>query len=653
MPTIPRPRPALLRGVLLVLALVLSLLVAAPAHAAGGTLKGTLKGSDGSPLSYFRVDLYQSTGADTWGLAVTRTFGGFGSTLPPGVFEVSGIPAGTYRACFKTAYDNTYEWAESSGIGCWQGAFDIRNGVDVTITDGGTTTITPRLPAESSVHGTVTGPAGVVVPAYVTPYRRAPDGTWEYRQGAHTDLAGAFTITDLDPGTYRFCLSDVAREYVAGCWRDAAAIAGATDLVVRPGAAPSIAFRVARRASISGAVTRPSGSTSSLYVNAYWYRHDRWEAVAYAAVDGDDRYRISGLDADTYRVCVSGDDVVPTCWQQGSGPDDATDVVLAAGQARTGVDLAPGPAGFVAGTLPDMYLGAQGYPVPVAWTERDGQWEAVSSGDAYPTGVGSNWEYRIGQLPTGRYVICVHHEDPEFVPAFPETCNGDSPTPQGGEPVDVVAGQTTGGVDIATDRAGEIRGQVTGTSQQVRVDLYTRSGRVAASRLTDAEGFYRFRDLPQGDYRVGFHRQTASSAFAAEWWRNKTDGAGLAAASPVTVDGDIVTGIRAVLDPGGTVTGRVLDGAGAPVVGCRLQARAPDGTLAVRTTLTGADGSFSLGGLSTASYQLVVPAACTGGPARFYDAGSPGRTSTRVRDADAVAVVLGATTALPGDLQLP
>jgi hypothetical protein len=638
-------------GFALVLALLAPLLATAPAHAAGGTLNGTLKGPDGNAFEYFRVDLYQPTGPDTWALALTRTVIPWQSPLPPGQFSITGIPAGTYRACFKTAYESTYEWAESSGIGCWRGAFDIRGGVDLTIADGGTTTISPRLPAESSVTGTVVGASGPVQ-VYVQPYWRAPDGTWEYRPGAQTDADGGFDITDLDPGTYRVCLGDVPRKYVGGCWRGSADLAGATDLVLRPGARPAITFRLAPRASIAGRVTRPAGSTEPLYVNAYWYRHDHWEPMSYAAVDDDGRYVLTGLDADTYRLCLSGYDVVSTCWQQADGPADAADIVLATGQARTGINLSPGPAGFVTGTLPDMYLGAQGYPVAVAITMSGGQWEAVTTGDAYPTGVGNDWEYRMGQLPTGSYVICVHHEEPEFVPAFPETCTGDSPTPQGGEPVDVVAGQTTSGVDIATDLAGEIRGQVTGTSARVRVDLYTRSGRVALSRLTDPDGFYRFPQLPMGDYRVGFHRETTVSPFAAEYWRNKTDGVGLTGATPVTVDGNVVNGIRAVLDPGGTITGRLVDGADAPVVGCRLQARAPDGSLAARNAVTAADGTFSVGGLSTASYLLVVPAACTGGAARYYDTGSPGATTTRLRDADPVAVTLGGTAALPGDLRV-
>lgn len=639
-------------GFALVLALLLPLLVAAPAHAAGGTLKGTLKGPDGSPFEYFQVDLYQATGPDTWALALTRTVVPWQSPLPPGQFSITGIPAGTYRACFKTAYDSTYEWAEQSGIGCWRGAYDIRGGLDLTIADGGTTTISPRLPAEASVRGSVVGASGPVQ-VYVQPYRRAPDGTWTYQHGGQTDADGEFVATDLDPGTYRFCLSDVPRQYVGGCWRGSADLAGATDLVVRPGAQPAITFRLAPRASISGTVTRPAGSTEPLYVTVFWYRNNRWEAMNYAGVGEDGHYGVTGLDADTYRTCLSGADVVTACWQHGDGPADADDIVLGTGEARTGIDFSPGPAGFVTGTLPDMYLGAQGYPVPVAWRKEDGRWEAVAAGEANPTGVGNDWEYRMGQLPTGSYVICVHHEEPEFVPAFPETCTGDSPTAQGGEPVEVVAGQTTSGVDIATDLAGEIRGQVTGTSSSVRVDLYTRSGRVALSRLTDAEGFYRFRELPKGDYRVGFHRATVASPYAAEFWRNKPDGAGLAAATPVTVDGGVVAGIRAVLDLGGTIDGRLVDAADAPVAGCRLQARGADGSLAARTTVTAADGTFSVGGLSTASYLLVVPAACTGGAARYYDAGAPGRTSARLRDADPVVVALGGATALPGDLQLP
>jgi hypothetical protein len=480
---------------------------------------------------------------------------------------------------------------------------------------------------------------------------KAPDGTWEQVFGEQSNADGTFVLDDLDPGTYRFCVLDVPREFLPECWRDQPTVATADEVVVPEDGVVPIRLRLARRANISGTVTRPPGVTSPVGVLAYWWRNARWEPVSFASAGPDGGYRITGLDADTYRVCAHGFDVVTTCWRTGSQPDDATDIAIATGQYRRYVDLAPTHAGYVSGTLPDVYLGAQGYPVPTAYRLIEGEWVGVASGDAVPTGIGNNWDYQIGSLPTGKYVVCIEHAEPEFVTAFPRTCTGGSPSPQAGDPVEVVAGATTSGIDIVTGQAGEIRGGVSGATGPVRVDLYAPTGRLAMSTWTGPNDWYHFTELPAGDYRVGFHRTSSRSSLAAEWWQNKGDAIGPAGATPVTVDGAIVAGIRATLDPGGTIDGRLLDSAGSPVDGCVVRARARDGSLAVRTAVTDAAGDFSIGGLSTASYVVVVAQACSGTPTGiFYDAGSPDGTTGRLRNADDVAVTRGLTTTLAVDL---
>ncbi len=639
---------AVVSGVVLVLALLTSLLSPAPAQAAGGILAGTLTGPDGKAFEYFQIDVYRADGPDAWEHAIPPvTITSWDTGLPVGEFAVP-LPAGSYRACFHAL---TYESVEKTGQECWQGGFDVFGATDIVIADGETTTITPSLPREARLHGRVTGARGAGVSAYVAPYRRAPDGTWTLGYGAQSIADGSFVLTDLDPGTYRFCLLDVPREYLSECWDDVSTLAEATEVVVPPGGNPPFYFRLARRANISGTVTRPPGSTASIYVTAHRWRNERWEQVAYAGVDPDGGYRITGLDAGTYRVCADGYEVVRTCWRSGSQVSGATDIVLATGQYRGGVDLAPGPAGFVTGTLPDVYLGAQGYPNVTAWRQVQGGWEGTATGEAVPTGIGNDWTYQIGSLPTGTYVVCVDHADPEFVPAFPHTCHGNSPTPQGGIPVEVVAGTTTSGVDIATGRAGEIRGRVTGASP-ARVDLFTAAGRFAQSQMTAVNGRYRFREIPSGDYYVGFHRAPGRSSLAAEWWKNRTDGVGPTGATPITVDGNIVAGISAILDPGGALTGRVVDESGDPVVGCLVKARGRDDALAVRTATTDATGAFAIDGLSTASYLVYVAQRCSGTPTgMFYDAESPTRTTARTWEAETVAVTRGLTVAMPADLR--
>ena len=89
-------------------------------------------------------------------------------------------------------------------------------------------------------------------------------------------------------------------------------------------------------------------------------------------------------------------------------------------------------------------------------------------------------------------------------------------------------------MEIVTVGPAQIRGRVNGAGRPVRVDLVTAAGRLAVKLTTDAAGAYRFRDLPTGTFYVGFHREPASSPLAAEWWRNRTDGLGIAGATPMS-----------------------------------------------------------------------------------------------------------------------
>lgn len=638
---------ASISGVALTVVLLLSLIVSAPSHAAGGTLAGTLTGPDLRPYHLFTVEVFAADGPDRWRLVTSRTVWS-GDGLPPGRFAVP-LPAGTYRACFSAVPE---DWAEEVGQRCWSDGYDVWGATDVVIADGATTTIDPSLPAEAKLRGRIVGPGGTGVSAYVAPYRRQPDGTWDWRGGAQSLADGTFTVRGLDPGTHRFCLLDVPSEFIAECWDDVPVLADADEVLVEPRDTVVLRFRLARRAVIAGTVSRPVGSSASLYVTPHRWNAGRWvPAKTGVPVGADGSYRITGLNAGTYRVCAEGYDVATACWKRGSSPDDGTDIVLSTGQNRQRIDLSPGPAGFVTGTLPDLYLGAQGYPVPVAWTEAGGTWRAISTGEAGPTGHGGDWAYQIGSLPTGRYVVCVHHEDPEFVPAFPLTCNGGSPSPQGGVPFEVVAGATTSGIDLPTGQAGEIRGSVLNAPGPVRVDLYAQTGRLALSQWTGPDNRYRFGALPPGDYRVGFHRALARTSFAAEWWQNRGDAVGVTGATSVAVDGNSVIGIGATLDTGGAIDGRLLDSTGAPAQGCILRALARDDSLAPRTAITDATGRFTIGGLSTAPYVVLVAKACTGEPtAIYYDADAADGTSARLRFADDVPVTRGRTTALAVDL---
>ena len=270
------------------------------------------------------------------------------------------------------------------------GGYDVfTTATDVVIADDGTTSIDPRLPPDAQLRGRIVGADGVGVSAYVAPYRRLPNGT-----GGHAGRAAEQRGRVVLPPRDLFILAPTGSAS-STCPASTSPSAGTTSaywpMPARSRCCPMpqsrVRFRLLRRANISGTITRPPGTTAPISVIAHRFRNDRWEAAAFAQVVPDGDARLTGLDADTYRVCVDGYDVLRTCWRAGSHVTGATDIVLATGQYRRRVDLAPGPAGFVSGTLPDVYLGAEGYPVVSAWRQTDDGWEAVAK-----RRVGPHWD---------------------------------------------------------------------------------------------------------------------------------------------------------------------------------------------------------------------------------------------------------------------
>lgn len=144
----------------------------------------------------------------------------------------------------------------------------------------------------------------------------------------------------------------------------------------------------------------------------------------------------------------------------------------------------------------------------------------------------------------------------------------DSPTREGSETVVVTAGTLTT-IDPELDHGGSI----TGTVDQAQVDREaiveawvadsTFPGGFARTQtaLTDADGHYTLDSLPSASYRLRFVARTSRLE---GWWQGGRTAQG---ATPVEVTAPAtVAGIDPVLEPWGTVTGRVTRASdGAPV----------------------------------------------------------------------------------------
>jgi hypothetical protein len=160
----------------------------------------------------------------------------------------------------------------------------------------------------------------------------------------------------------------------------------------------------------------------------------------------------------------------------------------------------------------------------------------------------------------------------------------------------------------------------------------------SATTTTLADGTYSFPDLPTGSYQILF-RPPAASGLTAQWY----GGAIRSQAVPVSAkEGEVTGGIDATLVAPATVSGSVRGPGGAALAGARVVAfRTTDTWVGVAEATTGADGSFSIGALPPATYQLrIVAPAGSGLATEWYE-------DATVR-AHATPIVLGSGASVTG-----
>jgi hypothetical protein len=150
---------------------------------------------------------------------------------------------------------------------------------------------------------------------------------------------------------------------------------------------------------------------------------------------------------------------------------------------------------------------------------------------------------------------------------------------EAGDPVTVIAGETTTGIDIALPALGQITGHVTNAATSApisgaTIDVWNFNfNTFIGSVTTDVNGLYTFLNLgPFNAYRV----RARATNFGFVFWNNK-DSAGTA--DVVTVPAGGSTTLDFALGAGGGITGTVIDVAtGLPFTGAQVSIDIIDGS---------------------------------------------------------------------------
>ena len=209
--------------------------------------------------------------------------------------------------------------------------------------------------------------------------------------------------------------------------------------------------------------------------------------------------------------------------------------------------------------------------------------------------------------------------------------------------VSVSVGGSTTGIDAVLSETGGIKGKVSESSgngiPDVRVCAFYLTGDYAGCWSTDSSGDYELSHLKEGSYKLRFDAAYTSGMYALEWYNDKDseEVADLISVSP----GNFTSGIDAVLEKGGNITGQVKNSAGVGI----------DDNVLIRVyTLSGGlikdqwidiFGNYEVKTLKKGRYKIYFDASDTEGNyiSEWYD------DKDSLEDADLVSVREECTTA--------
>ena len=180
---------------------------------------------------------------------------------------------------------------------------------------------------------------------------------------------------------------------------------------------------------------------------------------------------------------------------------------------------------------------------------------------------GQDGSYTVSGLHSGNYRVCFHGP-----PGYRYECYNDKTTQDVGDLVAVTLPGLTSGIDAVLDPGGSISGIVTksegGPFAEVFVQVFYPNGMWASGVRTNQNGEYSAYGLAAGNYKV-FFSPPSGSGYSGEWYNNKLDQEA-ADLVPVVVPG-VTSGIDAVLARGGSISGKVRNGANAGIANAQVQ----------------------------------------------------------------------------------
>ncbi|MDR7189114.1 5-hydroxyisourate hydrolase-like protein (transthyretin family) [Microbacterium sp. BE35] len=572
-----------------------------PGDSVTGTV--TARAADAGISGHLRAEGFTGSGDVLGSALVYENLDGSWVRIPEIHFDTTrngntsyalAIPDGTYTVGFETDYattgvDTTEKWWNNKPTLAAADPIILVPGQHRTAIDG---TIHPDgvdPDGVRSVSGVVSLPAGAPV-EWLGAVRVSaqPVSGLGYQSVSVDPVTGAYSLTDLAPGSYRIQFSvnqfwngsgytkpNLVGEY----YGDTTDWNSATVLDVSAASASSIDAQLAVGRTISGRVTLPEGvdpaSLSAISVNA----SSPTGGSGYTQIDPvTGEYTITGLPSGAYQVQFN----VGTYWDGTASVkpnlvseyyDTATDwstataVDVSTGD-RSGIDATLRPGRSITGTV-TLPAGA-----PTEWLSAITVSASAVNGSMIG-GIGATPDpetgrYTITGLAPGSYQVAFRvmtsmpgTELPNLVDEYYDNAY----TLSSATPVDVSGGDKAG-IDATLESGHSISGTITLPAdaptewmEAVSISVMTLSGEYFSNglhaKVDAATGAYTYSGLPAGEFIVQFSASGyfdgtdwTSTDIASEYYDDSVSSAGATLVS--TASGD-ATGIDADLQHGGGI----------------------------------------------------------------------------------------------------
>ncbi|MEQ1870623.1 MAG: carboxypeptidase regulatory-like domain-containing protein [Vicinamibacterales bacterium] len=563
----------------------------------GGRITGTVTSTaSGQPLNNMAVWLYDSTGL----LFLTQV-----NANASGVYTFTGLPSGSYFVRTSNAQGYLDEVYGNKPC-CLLNS--VISGNAVTVVGGQTTSgIDFSLATGGSVSGTVvdssTGLGVASVPIEV--YFSTGSGFTVVGNGS-TNSSGVYSVGQLPTGSYliRTRGNTLVDEVYDNITCINCSFTAFTPVAVTEGVATNnINFSLLRGGRITGTVIDavtglPVNSAQVVAFNA------SGSSVRSGFSNSSGAFTLTALPPGNYTVGSTATGYVGQLHANRRCPSltctvTAGDVVVAADGATTDqINFALVPGGRISGRVTAAATGAGIASYSVQALTSAGGFAASASTDASGnftlTGLLSG-SYYVQTTTVGNYINEVY-DNALCVPSC---------LTQMGQPLAVVEGQVTTGVNIALSASGRIDGTVTdsATGQPiagVSVALSTLTGAGITSATTTASGTFSFGALETGSYLV---RTTSTNlpyinvAYPDITCLSCASNTG----NPISVVRGASTPIALSMRAGGRIGGTVTDTAGAAVTAVSVQIFNSAGT-SVGTVTPQTGGIYTTTGLPAGTY---------------------------------------------------